>query len=138
MVNVQEAEAGELINKTAEKLSQEEDTKMPEWAKHVKTGVDKEKRPQQKNWWYFRQASILRKLYLEGTIGTERLRTWYGSRKNRGSKPGKKKKSGGKVIRTCLQQLEKAGYAKKTKKGRQITPEGRSLLDKTTLEIKNQ
>ncbi len=134
MVNVQEAEPNGLINRVAEKLESEEATQMPEWAKHVKTGQSRQRRPQQRNWWNLRQASILRKLYINGPVGTERLRTIYGGKKNRGAKPSRTKKASGKIIRTNLQQLEKAGYIEKTKEGRKITPQGRSLLDKTTLE----
>ncbi len=40
--------------------------------------------------------------------------------------------AGGKNIRLMLQQLEKAGFVKKEKVGRTLTPKGRSLLDKAS------
>ena len=44
--------------------------------------------------------------------------------------------AGGKVIRTCLQQLEKAGLIQSVeKKGRIITPAGQKLVDKTAVEV---
>jgi len=33
------------------------------------------------------------------------------------------------VVRESLQQLEKAGYVKKLKKGRQMTPQGQAYMD---------
>ena len=63
-----------------------------------------------------------------------RLRTVYGSRKNRGMKPERFKKSGGKIIRTILQQADKAGFTeiikiKGKKSGRQLTKVGKEFLD---------
>lgn len=138
MVNAQEVRASALIEKTAEKLKEQEQLEQPNWSKHVKTGVDREKRPQDPDWWYKRTASLLRKIYLNEPQGVETLRSWYGGRKNKGRVPEKHAKASGKIIRTALQQLEDAGYLEKTKEGRRITSQGTSLLDKTALEIKNQ
>ena len=86
--------------------------------------------PAQRNWWQLRAASILRKLYLDGHIGVERLRTFYGKKKDYGHRPALFKKAGGKIIRTILQQLEEKGWVRKEdKKGRTLTPEGRKFLD---------
>ncbi|HIP62762.1 MAG TPA: 30S ribosomal protein S19e, partial [Archaeoglobus profundus] len=41
-------------------------------------------------------------------------------------------------IRKALQQLEKAGFVKKTPEGRVVTPKGRSFLDKIATEIKKE
>ena len=53
---------------------------------------------------------------------------------------GKHKKRGGAVIiRSSLQQLEKAGLVKKVeKKGRVMTPKGISLLDSLATEIQKK
>ena len=78
--------------------------------------------------------NILRKIYKDGPIGTNKLRSKYGSKKNRGHKPERFYLSSGKIIRTILQQLEKAEYVKQDKKGtycgRVVTPKGKSFLDK--------
>jgi small subunit ribosomal protein S19e len=39
------------------------------------------------------------------------------------------------VIRKILQQLEQAGFVAKTKQGRVLTPEGRSLVDRMAAKI---
>ncbi|HIG97490.1 MAG TPA: 30S ribosomal protein S19e [Candidatus Aenigmarchaeota archaeon] len=102
---------------------------MPEWARFVKTGVSRERQPEHQDWYYARSASVLRKIYLDGPVGTERLRTYYGGLHRRGHKPAHFARGGGKIIRTILQQLEGAGYVKKEKKGRSVTPVGQKFVD---------
>lgn len=136
MVNVREVKASELIERVAEKLK--EDTEQPEWTNYVKTGQGRENKPEEEDWWFKRSASILRKVYLNGEIGVKALREWYGGGKRKGPKPKKHTKASGKIIRKALQQLEAAGYVEKSKKGRKLTPKGRSLLESTTVEIKSQ
>jgi small subunit ribosomal protein S19e len=128
-----------LIMKVSEKLKKDENIKPPEWSRFVKTGLSSERPPIQEDWWFIRSASILRKIYINGPVGAQRLRTSFGGRRRRGHKPAHHAKAGGKIIRTILQQLEKAGYVKtveKPRKGRKITPRGQRLLDRTKREIK--
>jgi small subunit ribosomal protein S19e len=128
-----------LLLKVSEKLKKNENIKPPEWSKFVKTGVSSERPPLKDDWWFARSAAVLRKIYINGPVGTQRLRTSFGSKRRRGHKPPHHAKAGGKIIRTILQQLEKAGYIKKVekpRKGRSITPKGQRLLDRTTKEIK--
>jgi small subunit ribosomal protein S19e len=109
----------------------------PEWAAHVKTGSHVERVPQVPDWWYFRNASILRKLYMEGPLGVQRLRKEYGGRKRKGNSPAHHRKAGGSIIRASLQQLEKAGLVDKVEKsGRVVSKKGRSLLDAMSTQIK--
>jgi len=136
MVSAQDVPAQTLIKKLAEKLKQNEKIKPPQWAEHVKTGVHAERKPVQKDWWYTRAASILRKVYTEGKVGVGKLTTWYGGRKNNGSKPEHHADSSSNIVRKALQQLESAGLVQKDKTGRKITPGGQSLIHKAVLEIK--
>jgi len=67
------------------------------------------------------------------------LRTRYGSRKDRGGKASKFRKSGGKIIRVILQQAEAAGLVEKVTRlqyGRRLTAKGRELLDSIEVEAK--
>ena len=126
---IKEVEADKLIEKVSQELEKMEVMKPPQWAGFAKTGVSRERPPQQKEWWYIRSASLLRKLYIEGAIGVSRLRRIYGSRKRRGHKPEHKYPASGSVIREILQQLEKAGLVKTEKrKGRMLTPKGKAFL----------
>ena len=126
----------ELINKTANKLKSIKEISAPDWSKFVKTSRSRDRPPVSQDWWYFRTASILRKLNILGPIGTNKLKRKYGGRKNRGHRPEKFFKGSGKIIRVILNQLEQAGFAEKKNKeghkGRTITKKGQSFLDKIT------
>lgn len=79
-----------------------------------------------------RAASILRQIYIHKIVGVARLRTRYGGRKNRGMKPARFTKSGGKIIRYLLQESENAGLVEKSKgkkSGRQLTIKGKEFLE---------
>ena len=129
----------ELIIKTAEKLKDIPEMQAPEWARFVKTGHGRERPPVQGDWWHVRAAAVLRKLTLKGPIGVNKLRVQYGNRKNYGMAPEHFVKASGSILRKILQQLEKAGLAKKAEKdaykGRIATPQGIALLDKTAAEL---
>jgi small subunit ribosomal protein S19e len=119
-----------LIAKTAVALKK--DIKPPEWAIFVKTGHTRERPPLNPDWWYVRAASMLRRVAMIGPVGTEKLRTFYGGRKNLGHAPEHAYKGSGSVIRTILQQLDQAGLTKMAeksqRKGRVVTPKGQALL----------
>lgn len=130
--------ASTLIDRLAKYLKENFDViEPPPWAAYVKTGAHAERAPQNPDWWYTRCASILRKIYILGPIGVERLRAEYGGRKNRGARPKHVAKGGGAIIRKALQQLERAGLVQTIRgKGRVVTPEGRKLLDMLSADIK--
>ncbi|MCD6126806.1 MAG: 30S ribosomal protein S19e [Methanomicrobia archaeon] len=134
MTTVYDVPADKLIEKLKEELKTMKEITPPEWSKFVKTSSSKERLPDQEDWWYIRAASILRKIYIYGPVGVSRLRTAYGSKKNRGHKPERFRKASGAIIRRILQQLEEADLVK-SETGRVITPKGRSLLDRISKEI---
>lgn len=140
MTTVYDVPADMLIERLASYLKEKiSEVKPPEWAKFVKSGMHKHAPPVNPDWWYIRAASILRKIYIRGPIGVEKLRAMYGGRKDRGVKPEHKYKGSGSIVRKILQQLEKADLiAKEGNKGRNITNKGRSLLDKLANEIKRE
>lgn len=136
MTTVYDVPASGLINKVAQRLKKDKKVTPPEWASYVKTGIHKEIPPLNEDWWYTRCASILRRVYIDGPVGVERLRSFYGGRRNRGSKPERFVKGSGSIVREAVQQLEKAGYVRNAKKGRAISPAGRSFLDNVADEVK--
>ncbi|AIY90604.1 30S ribosomal protein S19e [Geoglobus acetivorans] len=138
MATVYDVPADILIERVAGKLKEMDEFRPPEWAGYVKTGVHKERSPEQGDWWYYRVAAIFRKVYVDGPVGIERLRTAYGGRKNRGVRPERFRKGSGSIIRKALQQLETAGFVGKTDGGRVVTPQGRSFLDRIAAEIKKE
>ena len=131
-MSIYDINPNELVEKASSELKKV--IKAPEWSKFVKTGIAKERPPEDKDWWYKRAASVLKKVYILGPVGVSKLRTKYGSRKNRGYKPEIFQRASGKILRTILQQLESNKLIKKAEKGvhkgRVITKEGKAFLDK--------
>jgi len=129
-----------LIEKLARYLKENVDQiTPPEWAPLAKTSSHAILPPQDPSWWYTRAASLLRKIYIHGPIGTQHLRYDYGGRKGRGVKPEHVRIGAGGNIRKIMQQLEAAGFVEKDKnRGRIISPEGRRLLDSLSTEIKKE
>jgi small subunit ribosomal protein S19e len=130
--------AEKIIEATALALKQLPEFEMPEWAEFVKTGAGKERPPARDDWWYVRAASILRKIYLKKIIGTERLRGEYSKKRNMGTKPERIFRGSGKIIRTILQQAERAGLVEKLiegKRGRRLTEKGREFLKNVALGL---
>ncbi|MHA2359216.1 MAG: 30S ribosomal protein S19e [Candidatus Thorarchaeota archaeon] len=139
MPTVYDIPANILIRRLAQDLKSREEIAPPDWRLFVKTGAHKERAPDDPDFWFVRCASILRKVYLNGPIGTERLRINYGGRKRRGAKPNKFQKGSGAIVRTALQQLERAGFImKRGTKGREMTDIGRSYMDKLSSALKKE
>lgn len=129
MVTARDADVQQLIESLKEEMKKIKEIEPPEWSRYVKTGVSRERPPEQEDWWFIRTAAVLRKIYVYGPVGTERLRRMFGGKKNRGHKPEHFYPGGGSVIRKILQQLEKADLVKTKKRGRMISPKGQKLLD---------
>jgi small subunit ribosomal protein S19e len=129
--------AAKFIEKLAKYLKENVDEIQPlPWASVAKTGSHVEKQPQNSNWWYTRSASILRKVYVHGPIGIEKLRGDYGGRKGFSTKPNHASKAGGSNIRKILQQLEQAGLIQTASpQGRKMAPKGRKLLQEIAQDL---
>src|SRR3989344_1020331 len=136
IVNVSNSD---VIEKLAKEMKKVADVKAPSWSLFAKTGCHTERPPTNPDWWCIRAASILVKIHNLGPVGVSKLRVKYGGKKNRGMAPERFKKSGGKIIRLILQQLEKAGLAKQAAKGlhkgRVATPKGKSFVEKVAYQI---
>jgi small subunit ribosomal protein S19e len=130
----------QFIEKLAKYLRENiDEVQPPAWASMTKTGTHVEKQPQDSNWWYTRSASILRKVYVHGPIGLERLRADYGGRKDFGVKPEHAVKAGGSNIRKILQQLEAAGLVHaEGSQGRKMSPKGRKLLQEVAEDLQKE
>lgn len=132
MSNVFKIHAQEYNLKLAEALKKIPEFEKPEWAEFVKSGASKERPIEDEDFWHKRAASILRQIYKNKIVGVNKLRTKYGARKNRGFKPEQFRKASGKIIRTILQQSDKAGFTeavKEKKAGRKLTPKGKEFLE---------
>jgi len=138
MNSIYEIDAQEYNLKLAEALKGIPEFKEPEWAQFVKSGPAKERPIEDPDFWYKRSASILRQIYKKNSVGVNRLRTKYGSKKNRGFKPEEFRKASGKIIRVILQQSDKAGLTeiqkpvrgvRSKRPGRILTDKGKKLLE---------
>ena len=129
MTTVYDIPADMFIRQAAEELKQNPQILPPDWAGFAKTGVHKEMPPENEDWWYVRTASVFRRVYIDGPVGTQRIRSIYGGKRNRGPAPSQFRRGSGSVIRKILQQLEAAGYVAHAAEGRMVTAAGRSFLD---------
>jgi len=137
LITPHDVPASKFIEKLAMYLKDNiDEVQPPLWANMSKTGSHVEKPPQNPAWWYVRSASILRKVYVHGPIGLEKLRAAYGGRKDFGTKSEHAVKAAGNNLRKILQQLEAAGLVQKSNsKGRIITPKGRKLLKEVAEDL---
>jgi len=136
--SVYELNAQEYNLKLAEALGKVPEFKAPGWVEFVKSGAGKARPIDDPDFWHKRAASILRQVYRKKILGVSRLRTKYGSKKNRGQRPSEFRKSSGKIIRTILQQSDAAGFTeiakgikgvRGKKPGRQLTEKGKKFLE---------
>jgi small subunit ribosomal protein S19e len=135
MTTVYDVPADHIIRRTAEELKKRKEVTPPAWAAFAKTGVHKEMPPEDPDWWFTRAAAVLRRVYVDGPLGVERMRSFYGGKKNRGSRPNAFRKGSGSVLRKSLQQLEAAGLIIHDKTGRRISPAGMKFLDNLSQEV---
>ncbi|MEE3400827.1 MAG: 30S ribosomal protein S19e [Methanomethylophilus sp.] len=137
MVTVYDVPAEKLILRLSEKLKENDKIVAPDWAEFAKTGIQAERAPVQGDWWYTRAASVMRKLYVKGPMGTSKLAGEYGGYVDRGSKPNRAVKGSRNIIRKILIQLQDAGLLEATKdlQGRKVSPAGQKLLDSVAKEV---
>ena len=135
MTTVYDIPADRLIRTLAEELKKKPEIRPPDWAAFAKTGVHKEMPPEDPDWWFTRAAAVLRRVYVDGPLGVERMRSFYGGNKNRGSRPNAFRKGSGSILRKSLQQLEAAGLIIHDKTGRRVSPEGMKFLDNLSQEV---
>lgn len=135
MTTVFDVPADALLPRVASKLGSDPKFATPEWAKFAKTGVHREKAPDNADWWPTRVASLLRRVYMTGPIGVEHLAAKYGGSRDRGSAPNRARSGSRSIVREALQQLEAGGYVQAIKgKGRIVSAKGRQLLDNAAHE----
>ena len=137
MLTPYDVPANKLIEKLAKYLKDNVDkVAPPAWASLAKTGSHVEKQPQNPDWWYVRAASLMRKIYIHGPVGIEKLRAEYGGSSGPGRRPEHAAKAGGSNIRKAMQQLANAELIETAKtRGRVVTKKGRKLLQELADEI---
>ncbi len=144
MTTVRDVPADALIAMIAEDLRSRSTMSRPEWAGFVKTGVHREKVPENPDWWSIRAAAVLRKIALKGPIGVNHLASEFGGRSDSAARPSHSRRGSRKIIRTILRQLEEEFLIESIQRpgteiglGRVITSTGHSLLDNMAHTIKS-
>jgi small subunit ribosomal protein S19e len=135
MAKAYDIPADKLVTRLTEHLRKEKKIEPPNWVAFVKTGAHTEKIPQNRDWWYIRCASLLRKVYIHGPISVSDLKSEYGGKKQNGHILAHHKDSSGAIVRKALQQLETAGYLVKKSRGRLISDNGMKKIDRLATEI---
>jgi len=136
MTTVYDVPPDQLIKKLAEQMKSEFKLTPPEWIDDVRTGTHTEVEPVQDGWWHVRTAAVLRKIYIHGPIGSDRLAEMYGGFKDRGSKPNKAVSGSRAIMRDILQQFDEVGLTTKLPgKGRKITPKGISICNSSAHHV---
>ena len=126
-----------LIETLSNKLKAYPEISPPKVSEFWKTAFFKELAPiDSENFWYIRCASLLRKVNKFGPIGVNKLRKYYGGKNRKGRGLHHSAKASGKIIRVALQQLGEANLLEMNeRKGRVLSSEGKSLLERTAYEI---
>ena len=136
MPHASDVPADALLPRLAAELKTRKDVEPPKWAPFVKTGVHTQLAPTQHDWWYLRSASVLRKIYLVGPTGVERLSSEYGGRRDRGSAPYHARTGSRAVLRAIVHQLERSGLVQAQKnRGRRVSAEGQRMLDRISRDV---
>nr|UXY87918.1 40S ribosomal protein S19 [Cryptomonas curvata] len=136
LATVKDIPAALFISSYAEFLKKGGQIELPSWLNIVKTGIHRKNSPRDIDWFFLRLASLARKFYINKQKGIGSLKKNYGKKKKRGTKPAKKRLSGGKIIRFALQQLEKLKIIQKNdKEGRKITEKAQQDMDNRARKI---
>ncbi len=140
MISPREVESSKFVSALKEELKKVNTIVPPAWSQFVKSGAHRERIPQQDDFWYVRSASVLRRFYIDNSVGVERLRSYFGGKRRRGHKPAHFRKSSGNIIRKIVQQLETSGLVEKNAdtRGRKLSSQGRKLLDKIAYKVSKQ
>jgi len=136
---VKDVKAEKFIKAFAKHMKRQGKFELPKWGDVVKTGVSRELAPYDQDWLYVRAASLARHVYNRGGSGVGSFRVNYGGSSRRGVCKNTFRKSSGKVIRYCFQQLEEMGIMEVCEKGgRKITPEGQREMDTVAVQTKEE
>jgi small subunit ribosomal protein S19e len=146
--NVKDVPSEKFIAAVADYLKKSGKFKIPDWIDVIKSGPNRYLAPNDPAEWIFiRAASLLRKLYITSKgLGVGAFTAHYGGKYERGCQHNITRKSSGKVIRYCLQQLEsmklvevmKVSYGESkanTTDGRRMTKKGHQEMDNLSKEL---
>ena len=119
----------------AQHLKKSGKVEVPDYVDYVKTGVSKELAPYDEDWYFVRMASVARRVYVGNKSGINALRRAYGGNYRRGVRTETFSMGGGKVIRNCLQTLQKLKFVEEYNGTRRISSAGRRAMDQVAQDV---
>jgi len=136
--SVKDVDQNEIVNRIAGFLKKSGKVKVPEWSDVVKLGRHKELAPMDPDWFFYRVASVARRLYIRNPAGVGKFRKLYGHNKRNGVTPNHFCKASGTPIRKAVQVLEGLKWVERHPDGgRRLTSQGRKDLDRIASQLRN-
>ncbi len=138
---MKDVSANDFIAAYALYLKKNDKIQQAKWTEFVKTSTAKELAPVSEDWLYIRAAAVARRVYLTGHKGVTQLSHMMGGNKRWGTRRNKHSSCGSKIIRFCLQELERIGVVKKDKKhdlkkkSRVISSQGQADLNQIATQV---
>jgi small subunit ribosomal protein S19e len=127
---VRDVPANKWIKTMAAHLKQEGKLFVPNCTELVKTSHGRERAPQNPDWYYYRCAAVLRRIYVRPGTGYGGLSKAFGKKKNNGSAPEHTVKASRGLLHWCCRSLEGLKLVAKGKtSGRVLTKEGKKKVD---------
>ena len=122
--------ANKWVRAMAAHLKQEGKLFVPSCTELVKTGYGRERAPQNPDWYYYRCAAVLRRIYVRPGTGYGGLSKAFGKKQNNGSAPEHTAKACRGLLHWCCRSLEGLKLVAKGKfSGRVLTKDGRKRVD---------
>merc|ERR1712100_198974 len=127
---VRDVAANKWIKAMAQQFKREGKLMVPNCTDFLKTSHGRERAPQNNDWYYYRCAAVLRKIYLRPGNGYGGLSKAFGNKKNKGSLPESTVRASIGPLHWACKSLEGLKLIGKGKaKGRVLTREGRKRCD---------
>lgn len=129
---VHSVSATDLINTLSQFFQKNNSLTLPPNYQILKTCSGKQNMPSNQNWLFIRAASIFRKLSIQN-LNLHNLLSYYGCKKDRGNRPGKKVRAYKFFILSILSDLEKMEFVSEMR----VTEKGRIFMNEMCEKVKN-
>ena len=134
---VRDVPANKWVKAMASHFKREGKILVPTCTDFLKTSHGREKAPQNHDWYYYRAAAVLRRIYLRPGTGYGGMSKAFGNKKNKGSKPEATVRAATGPIHWACKSLEGLKLIGKGKsKGRVLTRTGRKQCDSVAFNVK--
>jgi len=134
---MKDVSANKWVRAMASHLKQTGKLFVPTCAEFVKQSHGNQRAPQNPDWYFYRAAAVLRRIYQRPGTGYGGLSKPFGMKKNNGSRPEKFVRAAKGMLHWVCKSLEGMKLIGKGKKsGRVITKEGKRKCDAIAFNVK--